>query len=288
MRFIVIGDWGSGRDTQHRVAAAMAKFADKTRVDFILSVGDNIYPAGVTSSHDSQFLVKWKLVYNHPSLVRLRWYLVAGNHDHGVENGEELYQVEYSKRENRWIMPDLKYTFTRPIGGSVVRFVAFDSHSFIYNKSNAHQVHQQFVQSALMDPHSDWKIVFTHYPAFTAGPTYSLENTDIVNNIVPLLDRYKADLYLSGHDHNLQHLTKNGSRVDYVISGSGGFELYPLSAINLQEMNRIGVLLKRMRATHGFVVVNITPGMMSVEFVDVNGIVFYTFNKRKNTRKIKN
>jgi tartrate-resistant acid phosphatase type 5 len=40
-----------------------------------------------------------------------------------------------------------------------------------------------------------------------------------------LLRRHKVDLYLSGHDHDLQHLEFQGHPSSFVISGGGGAEL---------------------------------------------------------------
>ena len=36
---------------------------------------------------------------------------------------------------------------------------------------------------------------------------------------------YKVDIYLSGHDHDLQHLEFKGHPTSFVISGGGGVEL---------------------------------------------------------------
>jgi tartrate-resistant acid phosphatase type 5 len=40
-----------------------------------------------------------------------------------------------------------------------------------------------------------------------------------------LLRRHNVDLYLSGHDHDLQHLEFKGHPTSFVISGGGGAEL---------------------------------------------------------------
>src|ERR1700761_2394235 len=40
-----------------------------------------------------------------------------------------------------------------------------------------------------------------------------------------LLRRHKVDLYLSGHDHDLQHIEFKGHPTSFVISGGGGAEL---------------------------------------------------------------
>lgn len=64
-------------------------------------------------------------------------------------------------------------------------------------------------------------LVVGHYPVYSVaehGPTQCL-----VDNLRPLLHKYGVSAYMSGHDHNLQHLksTYLGKTVEYVVSGAG-------------------------------------------------------------------
>ena len=94
IRFLVIGDWGSGDDVQSSLANTMANYAKNLTVDFILSTGDNIYPWGIASVEDEQLNTKWRYVYNQTTLRDLPWYLTVGNHDHGLlDDGREMFQV---------------------------------------------------------------------------------------------------------------------------------------------------------------------------------------------------
>ncbi|MBD0333578.1 MAG: hypothetical protein ICV66_13100, partial [Chitinophagaceae bacterium] len=52
--FMVIGDWGrDGNQHQKTVADQMDVFARKYHIDFIVTTGDNFYPAGVASIDDA-------------------------------------------------------------------------------------------------------------------------------------------------------------------------------------------------------------------------------------------
>ena len=95
LSFIAVGDWGSGTDTQTKTAAAMAEWAETHEAKFVVSLGDNFYPTGVTSVDDPQFDTKWKNVYNQSYLRNLPWYISVGNHDHGskIVDGREWFQV---------------------------------------------------------------------------------------------------------------------------------------------------------------------------------------------------
>jgi tartrate-resistant acid phosphatase type 5 len=41
-----------------------------------------------------------------------------------------------------------------------------------------------------------------------------------VKDLKPLLEKYKAALYLNGHDHNLQHIKEDDKDVSYFVVGA--------------------------------------------------------------------
>ncbi len=62
LRFVALGDWGDDDGFQPEVAAALGTWANQRPLDFVLSLGDNFYPHGVTSVNDTQWDTKWKEV----------------------------------------------------------------------------------------------------------------------------------------------------------------------------------------------------------------------------------
>ena len=135
LRFIAIGDWGSGRNRQIQIAKAMAKWCADHTCDFIISTGDNFYPCGVNSVDHDHFKTRWSDMYWN--LHGLTWYMCAGNHDHGYghdlnckEPGYEVgYQVKYSKGNPRWHFPELNYSFKKNVSRSKIKFVSIHTQS---------------------------------------------------------------------------------------------------------------------------------------------------------------
>ena len=106
------------------VAAAVAERANRERYDFMLTVGDNFYPAGVFSTDDPQWTSAWEDVYDDPALD-VPVYAILGNHDH---SGFPLEQLKYARRNDRWTMPDLYYSWSERLAdGTRVDFFALDT-----------------------------------------------------------------------------------------------------------------------------------------------------------------
>lgn len=64
-----IGDWGrQGQWNQSDVADVMAAVARQTPPEFVISVGDNFYPSGLTSVDDANFADSFANVYHHREL----------------------------------------------------------------------------------------------------------------------------------------------------------------------------------------------------------------------------
>ena len=127
VRFFVLGDWGEQSAAVARVGASMAHDASTNGVpDFIVSLGDNFYPAGVRSTSDRQFQKTWyeQLVGPYPLLHHVPWKVVLGNHDYGgnvkaqldftddVRNPNGVWQM---RGDDSRVAPSRQYAWSRPL-----------------------------------------------------------------------------------------------------------------------------------------------------------------------------
>ena len=216
-RFMVIGDFGTGKAGQREVAAAMAKQARSDGLDFILSTGDNFYDEGVKSADDPQWKTKFEEVYADPAL-RVPWYPILGNHDH---RGNAQAQINYGKRNTNWKMPALYYTFTRTLAdGTSVQFFALDTYSILKEDPGV-AAQMEWLDQELGESDARWKIVYGHYPLYSSSNRASCRYYDeMIARLEPLFLKHDVDLYLAGHDHHLEML-RPIKGVHYVISGGG-------------------------------------------------------------------
>lgn len=118
VRFIAVGDTGTGDGNQYRVANAMRNKCELDGCKFVLMLGDNIYENGVDSMNDAQFESKFENPFQD---IDAPFYVVTGNHDYGgyglgiiIEPDKALYQVDYSdiSPNSKWRMPEQYYQFS--------------------------------------------------------------------------------------------------------------------------------------------------------------------------------
>lgn len=281
VRFVTLGDQGTGSIAQYVVAEAIATKCATYRCDFALLLGDNIYPTGVTSATDPQFASKFKLPYAN---VDLPFYVSLGNHDYGsgVDFSKGPFQVEYGVGNPKWMMPSPGeyYAFAKTATQGSALFMALSTHLIIFDAPNSIANQGAYFDAQIAGSTEAWKVVYGHHPFISNGPHGNAGNYDGNPGSGALLrDFYlnhmcgKVDLFLGGHDHNMQLLP---GPVDcpgtFVVAGAGGAALYPLSSINP----------KRFQVSrHGFAYVSLTDTTLQIEFYNKAGKLLYAHQLTK-------
>ena len=68
------------------------------------------------------------------------------------------------------------------------------------------------------------------------------------------MTEYNADIYLTGHDHNQQHISKEEAPdIDHIITGAGGSErLYGFNEKHYDKIKGLGMELRSLQDDYGF------------------------------------
>lgn len=116
-----VGPLGSTVYTyQAAVASAMSKWSDIHPQDFIVTLGDNFYTNGVSSTSDSLWQTLWSDVYLSSYMnLRVAWYPVFGNHDYSGGSSAVQAQIDKKSSNDYWKFEERNYTkyFNIPEGG---------------------------------------------------------------------------------------------------------------------------------------------------------------------------
>jgi tartrate-resistant acid phosphatase type 5 len=268
LHFMAIGDWGrNGEYLQAELADQMGLWATKNRTQFVISTGDNFYPKGVVSERDPLWNFSFENVYRAHAL-QCDWYPVLGNHDYGSDPDA---QVRYSEVSRRWKMPARYYSkaISMGRGKGTALFVMLDTNSMI-DSSRAVETQAQlgWLDATLSQASADvkWKIVVGHHPAYTVGPRIEHRQVFVMRDtLTELFNRHKVDLYLSGHEHSMQHLKPDGF-THQVVSGAGS-ELTPVKS---------GVSYSKFEASvNGFLYASLNAEKLNMQMVDYTGKVLY-------------
>ena len=264
LTFLVVGDWGTGSRDQRKVAVQMGKAAEAIGARLVISTADNFYPSGVKSVEDPQWKTSFEEVYTAPALS-IPWYVVLGNHD---RKGNLNAQVNYSKLSSRWHMPANYYKHTEMLAdGSLVDFFHLDTDPIQDRYSSwlprfFEDKQLVWLERQLAASKAAWKIVIGHHPVFSGG---SHENTEaLIVLLMPLLERYGVQVYMNGHNHNLEHVVVGN--VHYLTSGAGS---KPRAAKAIEGTRFV------MGDRLGFMTAHLTPTAMDIEFLDDQGVSLY-------------
>jgi tartrate-resistant acid phosphatase type 5 len=213
VRVVAFGDFGDGTWGQMRVAGAIARHDRREPLDFGLTLGDNFYPKGLDELFDPRWQRDWERFYGQ---LGIRFYVTLGNHDHYTVEGPET-EIQRSLRSSSWCLPKHYYTFT----AGPVQFFALDTNP-IENREPAYREQLEWLERAMAASSARWKVVYGHHPIFSTGPDGGTE--EMVEEVLPVLKRHQADVYLAGHEHLMEYLKSEGG-VSFFVAGAGGHAL---------------------------------------------------------------
>lgn len=272
VRFVAMGDTGTGEAGQFEVARAVAAKCKAAGCDFVLLLGDNIYPSGAASKDSPDFESKFELPYRD---ISVDFFVVLGNHDYGgrglgTDFARGQNEVDYTARSKKWKMPASYYRIER--GPLLV--VATDSNMQLFGRD---EQQRKDVGEWLTKSSAPWKIVAAHHPyrsngphgnagSYNGTPMIPITNGEHVKSFADDIICGRAEIHLSAHDHSRQWLEETCNGTELVVSGTGA------TATSVGPGNKA----RFQRATLGFLYVTADSTKLSAEFIDSHGNIEFT------------
>ena len=193
VRFLVLGDFGTGDRAQYDVAATIAKYFKVFPFTFAIMVGDNIYGG----ERPQDFVKKFETPYKPLLDGKVEFRAALGNHD----DPNQRYYKPFGMGGERY------YTFKK----GNVRFFVIDS-----NYLDPEQV--KWLEKELAASGSDWKIPYFHHPLYTTarrGPEIELRAV-----LEPIFKKYGVDVVFQGHEHVYERMKPQSGIVYFTAGGS--------------------------------------------------------------------
>ncbi|MGC3968473.1 MAG: metallophosphoesterase family protein [Pirellulales bacterium] len=202
-RFWVVGDSGTGDDTQRAVYDAMrsyVKIEGQRPLDLYLHVGDMAYPKGT----DDEFQRKFFDIYQ-PTLRNTVCWAAMGNHEGYTSKGTTGIGPYYDayvcpKRAEAGGLPSTTEAFYS-FDYANVHFICLDSHDLDRSPAG---VMATWLRADLERTKADWIVAFFHHPPYTKGSHDSDKEGSLIEmreQIMPILEAGGVDLVLTGHSH---------------------------------------------------------------------------------------
>lgn len=205
VRFVAFGDSGKGGPDQKALLSKMVTVP----FDLLVHTGDLAYSHGTRDELQRRVFDVYAGVFE-----QFAFFPASGNHEYDTE-GAAPFREAFALPENggpegreRW------YSFD----WGDAHFVALDTERIGPTQA-------AWLEADLAANRLPWTIVYGHRPPFSSGEHGG--DAAFRRHFVPVLERHRVALVLSGHEHNYER-TKPWKGVNYVVTGGGGIGTRPV------------------------------------------------------------
>lgn len=196
LKFMVLGDFGTGGRRQYELAAQMVELHKRFPVEFVITVGDNIYGR----ERPQDFKRKFEVPYQGLLSAGVKFYASLGNHDSREQarfapfnmEGRTYYSVKAPKQSVRLIALESDYPTPKQI---------------------------EWLRDEL-DNGEDWLLPYFHHPLYSSGARHG-SHLDLRAVLEPMFLQSNVTVVFTGHDH-IYERTRPQQGITYFVVGSGG------------------------------------------------------------------
>jgi predicted phosphodiesterase len=246
IRFLVIGDSGTGGGAQRQVAERIAEAHKQFPFEFAIMLGDNLYGGEGVSDYRRKFEEPYKPLLD----ADVKFFAALGNHD---DPAQRFYKA-FNMNGERY------YSFKAPKPGigsrGGARFFALDSNYMA-------QEQLDWFKKELAASGSEWKIAYFHHPIYSSGERHG-SNLVLREQIEPLFLEHGVDVVFTGHEHFYERL-KPQKGITYFVAGSSA----KLRRGNIETQSELTA--KGFDRGYTFMIVEIAADEMHFQTIDAEG-----------------
>ena len=238
VKFLVIGDSGTGDKGQYDTAAQMWTAHSVFPYEFAIMLGDNLYG----SERPQDFVSKFERPYKPMLDANIPFYAALGNHD----DPNQRFYKNFGMGGKRF------YSYQK----GDVRFFALDS-----NYMDKDQ--QRWLEDELSKSNAKWKIAYFHHPLYSSGAAHGSE-VDLRSIVEPLFIKYNLQVVFAGHEHFYERV-KPQKGIHYFTAGGSA----KLRAGDI--MSNTGLTEKGFDTEQTFMVIEIDGDVLRFQTLSKHG-----------------
>jgi hypothetical protein len=234
-----------------------------------LLTGDLVYMDGSYAKYQQRFFP-----YYGDMMRRVPFFPTLGNHDCETQNAAPYLTTHALPIDGVPLLHRGRY-YSFDWGN--VHFVSLDTNATLTDPASR-QTMLEWLDQDLEKTNRFWKIVFFHHPPYAKG--FYHNNIEAVlgrEYIVPVLDRHKVQLVLTGHEHNYQRthpirdgkFSEAGEGTVYVTTGGGGGGLYPVDS----SVPRLAFVER----AHHYMRIEVQGARLTARAIRIDGVEFDNF-----------
>ena len=268
IQLLAMGDWGSGDKNQRAMAEALAQYASSQsmHITAMLTAGDNFYNH-MTGIDDPEWKKRFEDMYD-PVRLNIPFYATLGNHDY--EKDEWKAQLAYPKAnpQSRFKLPNQWYRLDLPADNPLVTILMLDSNKSLMGEEKWAEQKGWLTEQLSAPRKTKWTIAVAHHPLYSNGAHG--DNGVLQREWSKLFAEHGLDMYICGHDHDLQHLEIKDYPVSLVLCGGGG------ANIRKMVVDQRGPFSK---TSYGFAHLTISEDVLLVKLLDQQLNILHEFTR---------
>lgn len=250
------------------------------QVDFMLHAGDLINDRDANMEWGEWFYAGSFIHATVPSMM------TPGNHEYRDGELSSLWRPQFTLPENGPI-EELKET-CYSLDYQNMKLISIDAEAF-NGSSKAQTAQIKWLDSVLNANTKKWTAITMHYPIFSTAE--GRDNVELRKALKPIIDTYKVDLVLQGHDHTYARgYVKNEGKGLTVVKDAGTVYAVSVSGPKMYESKDRSWMVRRGEFTQLFQIITVSKDTLKYGAYTPTGNLYDAFDliKKKGQKKLIN